>query len=90
MASIVSREGQLYAEKILDESENLMTLINQLLDISKIEAHQLVLNNSAFPLRTLMEETISFIRLRVRNKGLALSVEYDETIPLCIQSDSYA
>jgi signal transduction histidine kinase/HPt (histidine-containing phosphotransfer) domain-containing protein/ActR/RegA family two-component response regulator len=89
MASIVSPEGQLYARKILDESENLMTLINQLLDISKIEAHQLELNNSVFNLRILLEETISFIQLRVRNKGLSLSVEFDEAIPECIHSDSY-
>ncbi|MDA3958340.1 ATP-binding protein [Oceanispirochaeta sp.] len=89
MASIASLEGQLYAGKILDESDNLMTLINQLLDISKIEAQQLELNNSVFNLRTLLEETISFIRLRARNKGLTLAVEYDESIPDCIWSDSY-
>jgi len=89
MASIHSPEGQQYAEKILDESENLMTLINQLLDISKIEAHQLQLNRGSFYLRNLLAETISFIRLRARNKGLNISVEYDDSIPLCITSDSY-
>jgi len=89
MASIHSPEGLQYAEKILDESENLMTLINQLLDIAKIEAHQLQLNRDSFYLRNLLAETISFIRLRARNKGLNISVEYDDSIPLCITSDSY-
>lgn len=89
MASIESPEGQMYAGKIMNESENLMTLINQLLDISKIEANQLELNNSSFPLRPLMSESMSFIRLRARNKGLNLTVDYDSRIPDFIWSDSY-
>ena len=89
MASIDSPEGHLYAGKILDESDNLMTLINQLLDISKIEAKQLQLNKEPFYLRNLLAETISFIRLRARNKGLKLSVQYDEKLPVCILGDSY-
>ncbi|OQY35274.1 MAG: hypothetical protein B6241_01920 [Spirochaetaceae bacterium 4572_59] len=89
MASIDSPEGHLYAGKILDESENLMTLINQLLDISKIEAKQIQLNNSPYYLRNLLAETISFIRLRARNKGLKLTVDYDERIPPCLLGDSY-
>ena len=82
MASIDSPEGHLYAGKILDESDNLMTLINQLLDISKIEAKQLQLNKEPFYLRNLLAETISFIRLRARNKGLKLSVQYDDKLPV--------
>ncbi|MBF9017037.1 MULTISPECIES: response regulator [unclassified Oceanispirochaeta] len=89
MASLDSPEGQMYGDKILNESENLMTLINQLLDISKIEANQLELNNSSFPLRPLMSESMSFIRLRARNKGLKLTVDYDSRIPDFIWSDSY-
>jgi signal transduction histidine kinase/DNA-binding NarL/FixJ family response regulator len=89
MASLESPEGQMYAGKIMNESENLMTLINQLLDISKIEANQLELNNSSFPLRPLMSESMSFIRLRARNKGLNLTVDYDSRIPEFIWSDSY-
>ena len=89
MASIDSPEGHLYAGKILDESENLMTLINQLLDISKIEAKQLQLNLDPFFLRNLLAETVSFIRLRARNKGLTLKVEYDEGLPAGILGDAY-
>ncbi len=89
MASIDSPEGHLYAGKILDESENLMTLINQLLDIAKIEAKQLQLNEEPFYLRNLLAETISFMRLRARNKGLKLNVDFDERLPSCIVGDSY-
>ncbi len=89
MASIDSPEGHLYAGKILDESENLMTLINQLLDIAKIEAKQLQLNKEPFYLRNLLAETISFMRLKARNKGLKLQVEYDDKLPACISGDAY-
>ena len=89
MASLESPEALMYAGKILDETENLMTLINQLLDLSKIEANRLQLNFSSFPLRSLLSETISFIRLRARNKGLKLTVDYDSRIPEFIWSDSY-
>ncbi len=89
MSSITSPEGQLYAGKILDESENLMTLINQLLDIAKIEARQLQLDNHAFRLRPLMEEALSFVRPGADNKGLTLSLEYSDDLPSCIYGDSY-
>lgn len=89
MSSISSPEGQLYAGKILDESDNLMTLINQLLDIAKIEANQLQLDNHAFRIRTLMEEAMSFVRPRADNKGLRLSMECSDDLPCCIFGDSY-
>ena len=89
MSSITSPEGQLYAGKILDESENLMTLINQLLDIAKIEARQLQLDNHAFRVRTLMEEAMSFVRPKAENKGLRLHLEYSDDLPGCIFGDSY-
>ena len=89
MASIDSPEGHLYAGKILDESENLMMLINQLLDIAKIEAKQLQFNEEPFYLRNLLAETISFMRLKARNKGLTLNVDFDERLPSCIVGDSY-
>ena len=89
MASIDSPQGHLYAGRILDESEKLMTLINQLLDISKIEAKQLQLENTPFYLRNLLADTISFIRLRAKNKGLDLNMDFDNRIPPCILGDSY-
>ena len=89
MSSNISPEGQLYAGKILDESENLMTLINQLLDIAKIEAQQLKLDNHVFRIRSLMEEAMSFVRPKADSKGLELSMECSDDLPDSIFGDSY-
>ena len=55
--------------------EHLLTLINDILDMAKIEAGRMTLQEAPFDLARLVAETEVFFRPRTRNRGLTLTVE---------------
>ena len=61
-------------------SDSLMHLLNDILDISKIEAGQLTLENSAFDLRASIDKITKKFQERVQNKGLMLTCRIDAAI----------
>lgn len=56
-------------------SRHLLSLINDVLDISKIEAGQLTLDRSPFDLRASLEKTVKLVAPLAEKKGLALEAE---------------
>lgn len=74
--NIISRSG-----------EHLLGLINDILDISKIEAGKIELHDSSFNLRDFTEDLKQMMDLKCKKKGLALYVEYVEPLPLVVKTD---
>jgi len=77
-----------YAEIIRTSGTHLVRLISDILDLSKIEAHKLELESSAFNLRELFSGTVDILQLQAREKGLELCVQMDPDIPLLLQGDA--
>jgi len=67
--------------------EHLLTLINQVLDLSKIEAGRITLNETTFNLHHLLREVEDMFRLKVNEKGLQLRFNCAADIPPTIQTD---
>lgn len=67
--------------------EHLMTLIGDILDLSKIEAQKLEIINAPFALGKLLEQVIDIIRPRAQQKGLELRLEADASLPLWMVGD---
>ncbi len=55
----------------------LMSLINDILDLSKIEAGKLVLETLPFEVQTLLDEAVGMMKARIDAKGLQLNVRQD-------------
>ncbi len=72
---------------ILQSGEHLLTLINQVLDMSKIEAGRMTLQEKPFNLYALMEELESMFRLRAREKQVELVMDVDPDMPPIIIAD---
>ncbi len=72
---------------ITRSGEHLLTVINQVLDLSKIEAGQTIFNESNFDLYRLIDDLESMFRLRTENKQLQLIFKYTPDIPQYIQTD---
>ncbi|GEM_PF-3296362 len=70
-----------YLETITDSGEALLQLINDVLDISKIEAGQIVINNIATDLHELFQHLKSLLQFRAENKGIELLFEIPENFP---------
>ena len=58
-------------------SRHLLSIVNDILDLSKIEANRLQLANSDFQLSVVLGEAASIIAQSARNKGLAVEIECD-------------
>jgi PAS domain S-box-containing protein len=67
--------------------EHLLSLINDILEMSKIEAGRVVLNSSAFDLHELIGEMKSLFGLRARSKALDLRIEWTENVPRYVVTD---
>jgi two-component system sensor histidine kinase/response regulator len=79
------QRGQLNAEqsdsvaKINDASRHLLSIINDILDLSKIEAGRLRLERMNFPLSAVLDQVRSLILEQAQAKGLAVELDSDDT-----------
>ena len=73
-----------YVETIISSGDALLTVINDILDFSKIEAGKIDLEQVAFDLRELVEETAEMVAVLSRRKHLELAawLEDDDDVPL--------
>ena len=68
-------------EAISFSAENLLVIVNDILDLSKIEAGKLSIEKSHFNLKKLIDKHISFIKIHASEKNLQLSLDIDPEIP---------
>lgn len=66
-----------YVEDIHSSGRHLLSLINDILDLSKIEAGKLELNRSRFDLPTTVEGTLTLVRERATRHGLTMDLSLD-------------
>jgi signal transduction histidine kinase/ActR/RegA family two-component response regulator len=76
-----------HAELIRSSGRLLLTLINDILDLSRIEAGQLVLEQQVFAPQALIEEVGTLLTDRARAKGLPLQMQGLEQLPPQLTGD---
>ena len=74
-------------EIIYRSGEHLLALINDVLDISKIEAGRIVVNKSEFDLYRLLDELQQMFHSAAQEKGLTLDMRRPSNLPRIILSD---
>ena len=72
-ASPLSSKHLRYAQVISRSGRSLLNIINDILDMSKIESGRLQLEQTPFSLDELIEDTVSLFSARAREKGLTLT-----------------
>jgi signal transduction histidine kinase/ActR/RegA family two-component response regulator len=81
-------ERKNYALQKVDEaSKYLLGIINDVLDMSKIEANKFELSFIEFELRELLQKTVSFVRFNMENKQQKFTMNVDDNIPLFFNGD---
>jgi signal transduction histidine kinase/CheY-like chemotaxis protein len=92
-SQLMHRESSLTAEQqenisIINRSgEHLLSLINEVLDLAKIESGKMMLNSVDFDLHTLLALIEEMLGLRAESKDLALIVERHPNLPQYIKAD---
>lgn len=76
-----------YCEDILASSEALLGILNDILDISRIEEGKLSIEKAPFDLRQIVEGVVDLFSLTAREKGLELRMEYEPGTPTSLIGD---
>ncbi|MFP4308940.1 MAG: PAS domain S-box protein [Desulfococcaceae bacterium] len=76
-----------YAETIQSSAESLLSLINDILDLSKIEAGRLRMERLDFDLQSLMDDMAAAFALRAHEKGLEFISFIDPEVPVLLRGD---
>jgi signal transduction histidine kinase/CheY-like chemotaxis protein len=75
-----------YLRDILDSGRHLLSLINDILDLSKVEAGRMELEVGSFSLPEVLESGLTMVRERANRHGIDLSLEVDPTLDV-IEAD---
>ena len=83
----LSAEQDKYVQIFRRAGDNLLNLINDILDLSKVEASQLELERTGFSLNDLLEKVIEMVAVRAQEKGLGLVCEIAPDVPIDLIGD---
>ena len=73
--------------KIGDASSHLLNVINDVLDLAKIEANKLELSPSEYCFERMLQKVMTFVTFRIEEKQQVLTVNIDKKIPYYIIGD---
>ena len=82
-----SRDAQRHLDTILGSGRHLLALINDILDLSKVEAGRLEVDRIPCPVHEIVQEVAAILRVRAEEKGLALVVEFPQAMPATMLTD---
>jgi signal transduction histidine kinase/DNA-binding LytR/AlgR family response regulator len=89
LAGVRSRdEQQECLQAIRRNGQALLELINDILDLSKIEAGRLSVKLAECSIEQVIDELLSVATVRAREKGLPLEVHYEGALPVQIRTDA--
>lgn len=77
-----------FTETIRISADNLLNLINEILDFSKLEAGKLVMENAPFDLVSTVEDTLDLLAERAHSKGLELAYLISPGVPTKLVGDA--
>ncbi len=83
----LSEEQHEFVQIIRQSSDNLLMLINDILDLSKIKAGKLSVEQLSFQLQKVLDQAVAPFRLKAKEKGIKISFAIDTSVPLQLTGD---
>ena len=83
----LSSEHQQHVNIISRSGEHLLELINDILQMSKIEAGKITLNTNSFDLYRLLDDLKAMLQLKALSKGLQLIIDCTTDVPQYVETD---
>jgi signal transduction histidine kinase len=84
LAGELTEKQREYVERVQGSSRHLLSLVNDVLDLSKIEAGEMSVRSEALPLRATADRALAQVEPQARAKAIALSLEWS-----CPEDDVY-
>ena len=87
LSSHLDEDQTSFAKTVRSSSQALLAILNDILDISKIESGKLEIEMADFDLREMLEGTTRLLSPIAFEKNLAMRVDIDESIPRFVRGD---
>ena len=87
LQTMLDRTQMRYTQTIKHSAESLLGIINDILDLTKIESGRVELENISFNLRDELDDTISILGERAYVKGLELIIKLPVEMPVSVRGD---
>ena len=87
MGTPLNAEQRAYAEQVARSGEQMLTLINDILDVSRIEAGRVELDPAEIDLRATVHQACAIAGLQARTKGLHFDVAIAPEVPGAVRAD---
>ncbi|WP_323778268.1 response regulator [Leisingera sp.] len=84
----LDEDQRMYAETISKSGTALLTIINDILNFSKIEAGKVELNLAPFNLQTALEDVVTLLSPKAAEKGVEMTLRYDPALPEIFMGDA--
>ena len=82
-------EQERFLHIVRQSSDNLLFLINDILDLSKIKAGKMTIESIEFNIGNVIETVIAPFRIKMKEKGVKLITQFDPDIPEMLVGDPY-
>jgi PAS domain S-box-containing protein len=83
-----SRDAQRHLDTILGSGRHLLALVNDILDLSKVEAGRLEVERLPCAVHEVVKDVTAILRVRAEEKGLGLRVDFPQALPASILTDA--
>jgi CheY-like chemotaxis protein/two-component sensor histidine kinase len=83
----LNSEQKEYIETARKSADALLAILNDILDLSKIEAGKLSFENIEFDLRQIVKDIVVLYSLKAEQQGVMLKQQLDDALPDCIMGD---
>ncbi len=81
------RQSQRHLDTILSSGRHLLALINDILDLSKVEAGHLEVERIPCAVHEVVNEVVAIMQVRAEERGIRLAVSYPEALPATLLTD---
>jgi len=86
--SLKTKEQQEFIHIIIKSGDDLLVILNDILDFSRMEAGKIVFENAPFNLRDIVRTTVLMTELKSKQKGIDVKYTIDKNIPEMLIGDS--
>lgn len=84
----LNEDQRTYVQNIHNAGENLLALVNDILDLSKIEAGMMILEETRFSLHSLIGSVGAMFSEKIKEKGIAFAIQIDKAVPDILSGDA--
>jgi signal transduction histidine kinase/CheY-like chemotaxis protein len=89
LESELPKQQKEYIQKIENSAENMLRIINDILDISKIQAGKLKIEKAEFNINDILEYVLNTISIKAKNNHISILMNIDNDVPSHLVGDSF-